>query len=410
MRFLARVFLPFALGYFLSYALRTVNAIIAPQLSAELALTPASLGFLTAGYFLAFAAMQVPLGAWLDTYPPRKVEALLLLVAAVGTFLFATAHRIEMLVIARALIGVGVCCCLMASLRSFSQWLPPQRLPFTNGIQLAVGSIGAMSATLPTQALIPSIGWRGIFLGLAVLLVVASLWLWFLTPDPPHQIPPPIPAAQVDPASRSMATISAWKSPIFWTLMPIAALNTAHGMSMQALWASPWLIDVVGVPMAKLGSVLIMVSVGMMLGNFMSGVLATWFAPRGVLPHRVAIGLCIVAVFTQMPMIFGLSVAPALLLLAFGLVNCAGNLVFASLNHFFAPQVLGRVYTAFNLSIFLLAFVLQWLTGVIVNAYPKLGGGYEAAGYRIAFATITGLQILALIWFFCRRNTLRTLV
>ena len=33
-----RLFVPFALGYFLSYFFRTINAVIAPQLTAEFAL------------------------------------------------------------------------------------------------------------------------------------------------------------------------------------------------------------------------------------------------------------------------------------------------------------------------------------------------------------------------------------
>ena len=84
-----RVFLPFAAGYYLSYLLRTVNAVIAPELTRELALSAADLGLLTSAYLLAFAAFQIPLGLLLDRHGPRRVEAGLLLVAAAGTLLFA---------------------------------------------------------------------------------------------------------------------------------------------------------------------------------------------------------------------------------------------------------------------------------------------------------------------------------
>ena len=39
----SRIFLPFALGYYLSYLLRTVNAVISPDLTRELGLTAADL-------------------------------------------------------------------------------------------------------------------------------------------------------------------------------------------------------------------------------------------------------------------------------------------------------------------------------------------------------------------------------
>jgi predicted MFS family arabinose efflux permease len=399
--FLVRVFAPFALGYFLSYCLRTINAIIAPQLNSELSLNAASLGFLTAAYFLPFAAMQIPLGRWLDKYPPRKVEAGLLLFAAVGASVFALAQDFTMLVIARALVGAGVCCCLMASFRTFTLWLPKDKLPLMNGIQLAVGSIGAISITAPAQALIPVLGWRGMFWVMVGLLIVCSAWLYFFTPDPP------VTHAQSNvPAAQNAAKFNVWKSPIFWTLVPFAALNAAHGMSMQALWASPWLTDVAGVSKASLGPTLALVSVGMLIGNVAGGALASAVSKRGILPHQVGIVLCLIALVTQLPIVLGWAASPALWMLLFGLFNSSGNLVFASANHFFAPQVLGRVFAAFNLVMFALVFFVQWGTGLVVNLFPKTGGGYEAKGYAFAFGALAIAQVAGLIWYALRRHTL----
>ena len=67
-----RVFLPFALGYFLSYLYRTVNAVIGPNLVEEVALTAGGLGLLTSAYFISFAAAQLPLGFFLDTRFPSS--------------------------------------------------------------------------------------------------------------------------------------------------------------------------------------------------------------------------------------------------------------------------------------------------------------------------------------------------
>ena len=90
-RTLIRVFLPFAFGYFLSYLYRVVNAVIAPDLIAEVGLDAADLGLLTSAYFLTFAILQLPLGILLDRFGPRKTEAALLVFAALGAFVFATA-------------------------------------------------------------------------------------------------------------------------------------------------------------------------------------------------------------------------------------------------------------------------------------------------------------------------------
>jgi len=117
-----RVFLPFAAGYFLSYLYRVVNAVIAPDLVADLAIGPSALGLLTATYFIAFASAQLPLGVLLDRFGPRRMEAFLLLFAGLGAYLFARAESLVGLVVARAFIGFGVSACLMAAFKAYTIW------------------------------------------------------------------------------------------------------------------------------------------------------------------------------------------------------------------------------------------------------------------------------------------------
>jgi MFS family permease len=146
-----RIFLPFACGYFLSYLYRTVNAVMAPNLAADLGLDPSALGLLTSAYFISFASAQLPLGVLLDRFGPRRIEAVLLLFAASGAFLFARGESLAELVIGRALIGFGVSACLMAAFKAFVEWFPRRQLPLINGIQMASGGLGALSATAPVE-------------------------------------------------------------------------------------------------------------------------------------------------------------------------------------------------------------------------------------------------------------------
>ena len=106
-----RILLPFALGYYLSYVFRTINAVIASDLVADIGFSAAGLGLMTSAYFLSFAACQLPLGVILDRIGPRKTEAALLLLAAAGSFWFAMAETETGLICARALIGIGVSAC-----------------------------------------------------------------------------------------------------------------------------------------------------------------------------------------------------------------------------------------------------------------------------------------------------------
>jgi sugar phosphate permease len=146
-----RVFLPFAAGYFLSYLFRVVNAVIAPDLVKDLGVGPSALGLLTSTYFIAFASFQLPLGVLLDRFGPRRVEGILLLIAALGAFLFSKADSLTGLLVARALIGFGVSACLMAAFKAYTLWFSKEKWPLVNGFQMAAGGLGALAATIPVQ-------------------------------------------------------------------------------------------------------------------------------------------------------------------------------------------------------------------------------------------------------------------
>jgi MFS family permease len=66
---------PFACGYFLSYLLRNVNAVISPDLVRIFNLDASELGLLTSVYFLTFALFQPLLGVLLDRFGPRASKA-----------------------------------------------------------------------------------------------------------------------------------------------------------------------------------------------------------------------------------------------------------------------------------------------------------------------------------------------
>jgi sugar phosphate permease len=142
------VLLPFAAGYYLSYLFRCINALIAGDLVAELGLGAADLGLLTSVYFLVFAAVQLPCGVLLDRYGPRVVDSALLLIAAAGALLFALADGVAALLVARALIGLGVAVGLMAGLKAIVLWFPPERVALANGSFRASAGAACSPASL----------------------------------------------------------------------------------------------------------------------------------------------------------------------------------------------------------------------------------------------------------------------
>ena len=231
---LLRVFLPFALGYFLSYLYRTVNAIIAPDLVRDIGLDPASLGLLTAVYLLTFGLFQLPLGILLDRFGPRRVEAALLLVAALGAFIFSQATSLTGLITGRALIGLGVSACLMAAFKAFAIWFPPERLPLSNGIQMVSGGLGALAATTPVEAALQFTDWRGVFHAVAVITLIAAAAVFLIVPE--------------KEGSHSGETMgdqlkgigSVFSSRFFWRIAPWAITAQAAYLGIFGLWSGPW--------------------------------------------------------------------------------------------------------------------------------------------------------------------------
>jgi hypothetical protein len=179
------VFLPFALGHYLSSLLRNVNAVLAPQLVGALALTPGQLGLLTSAFFFAFALVQLPVGIALDRYGPRKVQLLLMLLAAVGRAdVRATATASCSWWLARAIIGFGLGGCFMSAVKAISTWISPKKLPSVQGYLIAVGGLGAASATMPVRmALLQHTDWRGLFVLLALLSPARGALIWLVSPQ-----------------------------------------------------------------------------------------------------------------------------------------------------------------------------------------------------------------------------------
>ena len=188
-RLIARVFLPFAAGYYLSYLFRTINALIAGSLASDTGLDTADLGLLTSVYFLVFAAAQIPIGILLDRFGPRRVQSALLLVAAAGAGLFATSTGLVSLLIARAMIGLGVAAALTAGLKSIVLWFPRERVALLNGYMIMLGSLGAVTATAPAEHLLAWMSWRQLFEILAAATGATAVLIYVVVPE---RAPPPI--------------------------------------------------------------------------------------------------------------------------------------------------------------------------------------------------------------------------
>lgn len=395
-----QIFLPFALGYFLSYLYRVINAVLAPNLVADVGLEPSELGLLTSTYFITFAAFQLPLGVLLDRFGPRKIEAVLLLVAAFGAVTFAYAESLKGLIIGRALIGFGVSACLMAAFKAFVIWFPIYQLPRINGFQMAMGGLGALSATTPVEFALYFTDWRGVFIGLAILTIAVAAAIFFIVPERS--------AGNLNLRfSEQIRGIGfVFKNLTFWKIAPWTTLSQTTYLSIQGLWAGPWLRDVAGMNRKEVAETLMWVAVAMIAGFIILGIAAERLSRRGIPTMTVASWGMLLFMVQLLLLIFGPIRWAIPVLILFGFFGTSGILPYAALSQSFPPHLSGRVNTALNLMVFLAAFSAQWGIGTIIGQWPITEtGGYSTTGYQSAFILLFGFQFLALIWFLYARES-----
>ncbi len=396
-----RVFIPFAMGYFLSYVYRVVNAVIAPDLVSDLNMDPSQLGLLTSTYFISFASSQLALGVLLDRYGPRIINSCLLLFAGTGALIFAVSGTLAGVIVGRILIGFGVSACLMASFKAYVLWFPEKMWPRVNGFQMAAGGLGALTAATPVEWLLQMTDWRGLFMGLALLSLLIALIVFFVVPEKRSEKH----SKKVPESFQSQLSgvKQVFCSREFWRVAPAATLSQAAFLSIQGLWVGPWLRDVGGMGRIEIAATLSWIALAMITGFISLGFIAEKLSRKGV--DLLLISVVGMAVFMgiQGGIILGMFPGGTLAWVLFGFFGTSGIITYAGLSQHFPSHLSGRVTTGINLLVFVAAFASQWAIGAIINLWETgagIQGHYAVEGYSAGFGTMLVIQLIGLAWFF----------
>lgn len=393
-----RITLPLAAINFLNQGNRALVATIGPLLAIEFGLSASELGLLAACFFAAYAVAQLPIGVALDLHGPRKVQSVLALVSAAGFLASAVAPDVWALALGRIVLGFGLGAGLMAMLKANTQWYPKARVAAVTGAGLFLAGMGGMAATLPVQAALPLLGWRGIFALLAVLSVVVSIWIRLAVPDRP------VGAAQAP--RRSLPGEIAefgriFRDRGFLRFLPAIMVLSAQNFTFQGLWAGPWLRDVAGLADGPRAAALLIYASGLVTGSLVTGQAASFAQTRGFSPMFVpylgmAGVLAIQITLIMAPEGFWPVATVWFLFSFFASVGVSG---YAAIGQGFPAELQGRVVTAINFSMLSLVFVLQTGIGAILDLWPRNpAGGWDPAGYAVAFFVTFLLQVLAALW------------
>ena len=354
------IFLVFALGYFISTLLRAITATISPELVSEFNLSSGELGLLGGGYFLGFASVQIPLGYLLDSKGPRKIVSYFLSLSIVGLILFSTAQNLSMLLISRILIGVGVGACLMGPLTAYRIWFQDQTQQRANSWMLMVGAIGMLSSSLPVQYFLPLIGWRSIFLTLALLtftciiLIIIFIPQWEIKSFENEEF-----------HENKLSTV--WRNSLFKSLIPMGFFSYGGLFAIQTLWAGPWMIRVTGYTPEESAQGLFLIYFSMLFSFLCWGYFVPKFSKNvndaiKLLKIGAPLNLIVLALIIYLGPKAG-SIHWALFIVS----SIFLSLTQPAVGMAFSIKNAGKALTSFNLLIFIGAFFIQWIIGIIID-------------------------------------------
>lgn len=378
--------LALTLGHVFSNAVRTLPAVAADVLAADLSITPETLAAITGAFPAAFALAMVPVGVALDRYGVRAVALWLLAIAGVGAALAAIAPSAGTMLLAQVVLGVGCSGMLMAPMTHAAQVLDQKRFGLWSGLIQGIGNSGMLLSASPLAWLVEAAGWRAGFwacLGLGGLAFAAVA----LTLRPR----PPLPQPGRTILGDTRAVLGFASSARLMGIFALAFVSFGAVLGLRGLWGGPWLMEVKGMARIPAGHVLLLGTFMLVLGPALAG----WVSSRmGRLPALLAGGhllaaLCILGLLAGGPLASPAWVDAGLMAL-FGLAISFQVLCFAMLRARVRPEESGRALSAMNIYFFGGAAVLQALSGLAFAA-----GGVGAALLTFAVALVVGT---ALFW------------
>jgi len=387
------VFLPFAAGYYLAFLFRTINAAISPALASEFGLDAAKIGLMTSVYFLVLAGAQIPIGAFLDRFGPRRVQSVLLVMAAGGASLFGTAAGFSDLLVGRALIGLGVAASLMAGLKATVIWFPKERIALVNGCMIMVGSLGAVTATAPTDWMLEWVGWRSLFELLTLATVTIAGVVYFAVPE--------------KETNSAISTISG-KPPTVWSVFsdarfmriaPLSAACIGSSWALQSLWAAVWLTDIEGLDRRSLMTQLFVMALELSLGALLLGIMADRLRKRGITAEVLLAAIGGLFIVAELTLILRVPIPSLVPWCVVSVMGAATVLSYAMIADYFPKELAARANGALNLLHFSSAFAIQYGIGLVVGQWLPQDGHYPAMAYQVAFGLSASLPAVALLWF-----------
>lgn len=399
------IFIITSLLFVLSQFYRSSIAVITPQLMSDVSIDTKGLSLMSAAFFYAFALTQIPIGIYLDRIGPRKTMTVLSLVAVIGALIFAWANSLEMLVLGRLLLGIGMACNLMGSFKLLTLWFGPLRFATLSAFILSLGTAGNIAATTPLVLLVKAVDWRPAFTIIAAVNLLLAIIFFLVVRDRPREAPryPGAPESSMNLHEILSDLYSLFAKKDYWIISIGTFCRYGVYAAVQTLWAGPYLMKARGLSAFNAGNLILLMNIGFILGGPFCGILSDKLLQTrkkiviGGLVSLAAVLLSL-AFLPQKASILTL----AILFFSFGLVSSAGGVMYTHIKELMPIEKAGAAMTGINFFTMIgSAVFLQGLGNLMQHLYP--GASLGAQAFKGAFLLCAAcLAFVSFLYFFTR--------
>ncbi len=402
------VFSVICVVYFFVYFHRVSTSVIVSDLLEALHTNATALGFMSSMYFYLYAFEQPLVGYLSDRLGPRRVIGYWSVAAAAGCFLFGLAPNIGWASVGRALIGLGVGGVYVPAVKAFSLWFRKEEFATMIGLLMSMGNFGAVIATTPLAWAASSVGWRPTFFLIGGITLGLAFVTLLLTRD--HAgISEPV---QMNPAATSgdnpglkAKAFQVLGSGQFWIVGMIFFGIYGTLITLQGLWATPFLMTVLGIERIFASKLNMLIPVGVIIGAPFFG----WLTDRFSLNKgNSLIAILTIYTLTWVGIIFFFSplriIGLSLVLLVMGMATGGFISILWGIVQETTPlEILGLTSGMLNPAPFLGVAAFQVLTGAILDQAGRVGDLYATSGFRNAFlACLLGILVCFVLSFWLR--------
>lgn len=153
---------PLCLGFFMIMLDTTIVNVAVPKLMEELDADVTAVGWVNSAYLLTFAVLLLVTGRLGDKFGPRPVFVSGLVLFTLASLACGLAGTVELLIIARAVQGVGGALMTPQTMSMITRVFPPMKRGAAMGVWGAVAGVATITGPVLGGLLVP-IGWEWIF-------------------------------------------------------------------------------------------------------------------------------------------------------------------------------------------------------------------------------------------------------